>query len=56
MHGGYAERIHLTIKEEGIDLSEHEDYTAAACESALTFAESDPSSVTSQVVRAHTKR
>ena len=40
MHGGYAERIRLTIGEEGIDLSEHEDYTAAVCELALKFVES----------------
>jgi hypothetical protein len=26
-HGGHAERTHRTIKEEEIDLSEHEDYT-----------------------------
>ena len=55
MHGGYAERIHLTIKEAGIDLSEHEGYTAAACESALTLAESDSPSITSQVVSTLTK-
>jgi hypothetical protein len=39
-HGGYSGRIHRTIKEEEVDVSEHEDYTAALCELALTFAES----------------
>jgi len=48
--GGCAERIHRTIKEEKIDLSEHEDYTAAVCELALTFVESGSPRFTSPVV------
>jgi hypothetical protein len=36
--GGCVERMRRTIKEEEIDLSEHEHYTAALCELALAFA------------------
>ena len=48
--GTCAERIHQTIKEEKIDLSEHEDYTAASCEPALTFVENGSPRINSPVV------
>jgi len=48
--GVCAGRIHRTIKEEKIDLSEQEDYTAVSCELALTFAESGSPRITSPVV------
>ncbi|HSR32133.1 MAG TPA: hypothetical protein VLY63_16345 [Anaerolineae bacterium] len=48
--GVCAGRIRRTIKEEKIDLSEHEDYTAACRELALTFAESGSPRITSPVV------
>jgi hypothetical protein len=48
--GACAKWIHRTIKEEKIDLSEHEDYTAASCEPALTFVESGSPRINSPVV------
>ena len=48
-------RICRTIKEEKIDLSEHEDYTAASCEPTLTFVESGSSRITSPVASTRAK-
>jgi hypothetical protein len=47
-HGGCGERIDRTIKEEEVDLSEHDHYTAAVFQSGLMLAEIGPPSITSQ--------
>jgi hypothetical protein len=49
-HGGYDERIDRTIKEEEVDLSEHEHYTDAVFQLGLMFAEIGLPRIASQVV------
>jgi hypothetical protein len=62
-HGGHAERTHRTIKEEEIDLSEHEDYTVPSVNwlwSVLKAARQGSSQVVSVLAKfasqRHTRR